>query len=101
MNIDTTIANGQVRLRLAGRFDFTGHRAFKTAYVSALDEANAPEIVVDFERVDYLDSSALGMLLVLRDRAIEQNRRVVLENGKGVVGDVLRIANFHNLFEIK
>lgn len=101
MNIDTSIANGQIRLRLDGRFDFTGHRHFKTAYIAALDHVDVSEIIIDFERVDYLDSSALGMLLVLRDRALELNRRVVLENGKGVVRDVLRIANFQNLFDIK
>jgi anti-anti-sigma factor len=101
MNIEWSRASAQVRLRLAGRFDFNGHRAFRSAYASALEQPGVSEIVVDFDQVDYLDSSALGMLLILRDHASESGKRVVLEHCRGTVGDVLRIANFQELFPIQ
>jgi HptB-dependent secretion and biofilm anti anti-sigma factor len=56
--------------------------------------------VVDFGRVDYLDSSALGMLLLLREKAEAAGKKVSLANLSGTVKQVLEIANFGKLFTI-
>lgn len=58
------------------------------------------EILVDLGKVAYLDSSALGMLLMLRDKARAHNRPVALANCTGSVKQVLDIANFGKLFAI-
>ncbi|MGE5465806.1 MAG: STAS domain-containing protein, partial [Ignavibacteria bacterium] len=58
-------------------------------------------ILVDFANTDYLDSAALGMLLILRDRARRYGRSVVLASASGAVRDVLNIANFSKLFDIR
>jgi anti-anti-sigma factor len=55
---------------------------------------------VDLAQVEYLDSSALGMLLMLRDKIKASNRRVSLINCRGPVKQVLEIANFSKLFEV-
>jgi len=59
------------------------------------------EIVIDFGEVDYLDSSALGMLLLLREKADGASKRVVLAGLQGTVKQVLEIANFGKLFSIR
>jgi anti-anti-sigma factor len=51
--------------------------------------------------VDYLDSSGLGMLLMLREKAQAANKTVSLRNCRGAVRQVLDIANFAKLFTIK
>jgi len=56
---------------------------------------------VDLALVEYLDSSALGMLLMLRDKIKASNRRVALVNCRGPVKQVLEIANFAKLFEVR
>ena len=56
--------------------------------------------LIDLAGVDYLDSSALGMLLLLRDRAAAASKAVSLENCRGNVRQVLDIANFGKLFKI-
>ena len=53
------------------------------------------------EEVDYLDSSGLGMLLMLREKAQAANKTVSLRNCRGAVRQVLDIANFAKLFTIK
>jgi len=55
------------------------------------------EVVVDFTSTTYIDSAALGMLLLLRDR-VGDARQIRLANCKGQPDQVLRIANFHKLF---
>jgi HptB-dependent secretion and biofilm anti anti-sigma factor len=90
----------QTRLNLEGRFDFHSHRDFRTAYENVLAKSEIREIVVDFGRVDYLDSSALGMLLLLREKAEAAGKKVSLANLSGTVKQVLEIANFGKLFTI-
>jgi len=94
--------DGQVaRLSLEGRFDFHYHRDFRAAYDAVLAKTEIREIVVDFGRVDYLDSSALGMLLLLREKAETGGKKVKLSNLSGSVKQVLEIANFGKLFAIE
>jgi anti-anti-sigma factor len=87
------------RLILSGRFDFNSHREFRNACDGVLQE-DISEIEVDFSRVDYLDSSALGMLLLLREKANNVNKKVSLANCKGIVQQVLEVANFQKLFAL-
>jgi len=100
--MDTSISakDGRAVIRLAGRFDFTVHREFREAVARALEPKHVREVEVDLGGVAYLDSSALGMLLILRDKARALNRAVTLANCKGSVKQVLDIANFSKLFPI-
>ena len=100
MNITFEQRGLQARLGLAGRFDFACHRSFKEAYEKALREPHAAELVVEMGQVSYVDSSALGMLLILRDRALEHGKSVTLAGAVGVVAEVLRVANFEKLFRL-
>lgn len=87
-------------VRLSGRFDFNTHREFRGAYEPLLTESDIRQVTVDFSGVDYLDSSALGMLLMLRDKLGGANKEVVLAGVRGNVKQVLDIANFGKLFQI-
>lgn len=91
---------GKATIRLAGRFDFNTHREFRAAYEPLISEAALRSIVVDFVGVDYLDSSALGMLLMLRDKMGGAGKEVELAGVRGNVRQVLDIANFGKLFQI-
>lgn len=101
MQITIDKKDNAARMRLNGRFDFNSHREFRTACDQALQDADNKEIEVDFSSVDYLDSSALGMLLLLREKASNVNVKVSLLNCKGIVQQVLEVANFQKLFTIR
>lgn len=100
MQANVASANGRSIIRLQGRFDFNAHREFREAIDAALADAAGREVVVDLAEVDYLDSSALGMLLMLRDKAKGLGSNVSLTNCRGAVKQVLDIANFGKLFAI-
>jgi HptB-dependent secretion and biofilm anti anti-sigma factor len=100
MDAQVTMNDSHAVLRLAGRFDFKAHREFRDAVDSLLAQAAARPLQVDLAEVSYLDSSALGMLLMLRDKAKAANKDVALVGVKGSVRQVLDIANFSKLFAI-
>lgn len=99
MQIISRTHNNGVILELAGRFDFSTHRDFRGAYESALAE-NIGSLDINMSGVDYLDSSALGMLLILKERASARNIQLSLSGCKGSVKQILEIANFNKLFTI-
>lgn len=90
----------QAVIKLVGRFDFNTHRDFRGAYEPLIVDTEVRSVSVDFSGVDYLDSSALGMLLMLRDKLGGVNKEVVLTGVRGNVKQVLDIANFSKLFKI-
>ncbi len=100
MQTSASIDKGHAQLRLVGRFDFNAHRDFRGAYESLMLDPEVKSLTVDFGGVDYLDSSALGMLLMLRDKAATAKKTVSLANAREGVKQVLDIANFGKLFQI-
>ena len=101
MQIATDITGGRAVLNLNGRFDFHSHRDFRSAYEGVLDVAEVRDIEINFSQVDYLDSSALGMLLLLREKAEAASKNVALVGLQGMVKQVLEIANFGKLFTVR
>lgn len=95
-----SISNGDGLLWLSGRFDFNAHRDFRAACEQLMADVAVRDVTVDLGGVDYMDSSALGMLLVMRDKASIANKVVALANPRASVKQVLDIANFDKLFKI-
>lgn len=100
MQTNVSVKEGKAVIGLQGRFDFNAHREFREAVDQAIKES-ANTIQVDLGSVDYLDSSALGMLLMLRDKAKGSGKEVVLANARGSVKQVIDIANFGKLFSLQ
>ena len=101
MTVRLTHDNDKAILHIQGRFDFNVHAAFRQCSEEALGHAGTREIVINLSRVNYLDSSALGMLLLLREKAAAASRpTVVIHGAQGMVQQVLEVANFGRLFRI-
>jgi len=101
MEITVSAASGNATIDIIGRFDFSAHRGFKEAYDPQLGNGDISTITINLSAVDYMDSSALGMLLMLRDRALAANKTVILSRPNRTVTQILDIANFTKLFKIQ
>ncbi len=101
MEISLSRDSGQARITLAGRFDFNAHRQFRRVCDEALEDPQVKELELDLRQVEYLDSSALGMLLLLKDKAQGRGKSVVLSGVQGTVKQVLDIAHFGKLFTMR
>lgn len=85
-------------MAIQGFFDFSLHKDFRQAYKG---EEGVRRYVIDLSETEYMDSSALGMLLLLRESASDQGAEVVLRNCSREVRKILEIANFQRLFTIE
>ncbi|WP_006786319.1 STAS domain-containing protein [Thiorhodospira sibirica] len=100
MSIERRVEDNGKRLVIViqGRFDFSQHKAFRDAYKEQTGKVH--EYLIDLSGASYLDSSALGMLLLLRERAGDENAKVSIKGATSEVRRVLDIANFGRLFTI-
>lgn len=98
--VNNRIENSKAKLIINGRFDFSTHRDFREKYEAILGAPGVRELAVDLHEVNYIDSSALGMLLLLREKAAAKQIDMKLVNTQGSVRQVLEVANFGRLFNI-
>lgn len=87
-----------VKISIGQRFDFEVHSEFRKAYENAGKAIH--EYVVDLGQTEYMDSSALGMLLVLREYAGGDTSFIKIINCNNDVTDILSVSNFNDLFSI-
>jgi HptB-dependent secretion and biofilm anti anti-sigma factor len=101
MAITSTVSpdGNQVTIYIQGRFDFSSHQDFRNAY-EKLSKVPS-QYRVDLQGTTYLDSSALGMLLLLRDYAGGEQSQIHIVNCSPDVKKILLISNFEQLFDIE
>jgi anti-anti-sigma factor len=100
MQVRLNIKEREASMSLSGRFDFDANREFRSGFHTLLNTPGMQSINIDLGGVDYLESSALGMLLIAKERAAARNVHVHLTKCTGRVRQILDIANFGKIFKL-
>lgn len=83
-------------LQLGERFDFSIHRDFHEACLGSGKVSRS--YLIDLGEVTHMDSSALGMLLLLREHAGAERADIRIVNAGSELRGTLRVAGFDKLF---
>jgi anti-anti-sigma factor len=89
---------GKVTIAVSGSFDFDLYDQFRASYANTA--GNGVAYVVDLAATEYLDSSALGMLLLLREHAGGNASNIEIRGASDEVRKLLDVANFRRLFKL-
>ena len=93
------IKNGdQVIIRVSGQLKFSSHDEFRDAYQDEVSVSMS--YVVDLSSAHYIDSSGLGMLLMLREHAGGDSSKIEIRGANDRVKKILEIASFGMFFKI-
>jgi len=82
-------------LHVLEKFDFSVHRDFHEACLVGQPRRR---YVVDLGGVSAMDSSALGMLLLLREHAGGDRAEIRIVNADSALRGTLRVAGFDKMF---
>lgn len=101
MTITSTLSpdSKSLTIKIQGRFDFSSLQMFRNAYEKISPKPE--EYKIDLKDSDYLDSSALGMLLALRDYAGGERANIKILNCNPDVKKILVITKLDELFNIQ
>lgn len=97
LTMDTSSDN--INIRISGRFDFQLHKDFRQAIDQSAERLRHCHI--DLSETEYMDSAALGMLLLLRERAGGDEAQIRISGASPEVKTILSTANFQQLFRIE
>lgn len=87
-------------ISIAGNFGFDTHKEFRATYAD-LPPSTTRKFIIDLSGVSYMDSAALGMLLVLRERSGGESSNIKLKGATDSVQKILDISRFEQLFTIE
>ncbi len=85
-------------IKIDGKFDYNLVQLFRNAYENLGDETN--HVVVDLEDTDYMDSSALGMLLNMKKSLERIDADVRISHCKPQIKKIFQISHFDKKFDI-
>jgi anti-anti-sigma factor len=95
----TNLKNGKEVL-LSGSFTFRDHDTFFEV-VSMIKTGYEKHIVLNMSECEFLDSAALGMLVIAHDEAVAKKVNLVIKGAQGKVKDVLYAARFDTLYDFE
>jgi anti-anti-sigma factor len=99
MNINSHFSaqDDTLKIRISGQFTHAVHPEFTQAY-KTLPASSRRKYVIDLSATEYMDSAALGMLLVLRERSGGEQAKITLSGARNDVAKILDISGFKELF---
>lgn len=100
MDITKQLVQGTCHLTCNGAFTFNDHPEFR-AILDGFADASVQHVVMHLAGVEFVDSAALGMLLLALDESEKQKKPLTLQGAVGQVKKMFDMANFHTLFKIE
>lgn len=101
MSIRKSESDNQLTIIIDDRFDFSLHKQFRDVYEKFQCMGANAEFVIDMQNTSYMDSSALGMILLLKEHAEKMSGKVTIYKPSDSVNQILEIAQFHKLLPIQ
>ena len=99
MEWSVTYQDCSALVSIAGRFVYSDHKIFLSV-LKEIQERNCGAWIFDLGALTFIDSTALGMLLVANDSAIRNGSRLCLRNAQGQVQKLLEQSEFSLIAEV-
>lgn len=94
MKITQEIHNKKATLRLEGNFTYTQRKAFQEVLKTVCTD-QVEEVVIDLSQVAFLDSAALGLLMISHRQLDAEKRKLSLAYPQPTVRQIIELANLH------
>ena len=94
MKISQETNNRKATLRLEGNFTYTQRKAFQ-AMLKTVCTDQVEEVVIDLSQVAFLDSAALGLLMISHRQLEAERRKLYLAYPQPTVRQIIELANLH------
>jgi anti-anti-sigma factor len=100
MNYTVATDEQGLRAALSGRFTFQDHAVFRDL-LGVIETAKGVRVAMDLASVEFIDSAALGMLLMANDACRKAGLTLIARHPTGQVRRTLEIAAIGSIFQIQ
>jgi len=101
MSVETNISDDgkTLTIKLSGKLDISLHKTFSDSYKDKIGSVS--KVILDMADVEHVDSSGLGMMLVLRERLGGDETKIDIVNVSPGVAKIFKITNYDKLFNLE
>lgn len=99
MNYTSSTVSGGLEIKLSGEFTFADNEQFQQM-VKGIISSNAKNVALDFSALEFIDSAALSMLLVMKDSCDKARKNLSIKHSSGRVKEVLSEMKFAKFIRI-
>jgi len=99
MEYTQTIIGNKCNVVVSGKFTFSDHMSFKKIF-EIFNSDEVKNLEIDVKNVTFVDSAALGILLLLRDNCNRNDVALTILKPKDQVQKMFKISRFYDLFKI-
>ncbi|MEC9263015.1 MAG: STAS domain-containing protein [Pseudomonadota bacterium] len=100
MSIKAEVVNDSIfNIQIGERFDFSLVTEFRNVYEDL--DPRVKQVDIDLSATQYMDSSALGMLLNMQKVLAERQLTYRILNTRPQIARILQISRFNKKFEIQ
>ena len=94
MKLTHELHNKKATLRLEGNFTYTQRKPFQEMLKTICTD-QVEEVVIDLSQVAFLDSAALGLLMISHRQVEAERRKLSLAYPQPTVRQIIELANLH------
>ena len=99
MDYNISTSGNVTLIKMLGQFTFADTHKFKDVLDLVMQE-KVKTLSLDLSNVTFIDSSSMGMLLLLRDECQSHNISLNIHSPQGQVEKIFRISKFYQIFSI-
>lgn len=99
MDYTTERRDTESHLHINGTFTFSDNQKFREI-LSLLQDDSLNAVTLNIQNLQFIDSAALGMLLLLHDEAQKRDVHITLNGADGQIKKMLQLSNFDEIFTI-
>ncbi len=100
MPITKELNHGTYHVTLDTRFSFNDNAEFREV-LERTEDHEVRELVFNMAQVDFVDSAALGMLLLARETAMKHGKSITISGATGQPKKMFDMAKFDTMFTIR
>lgn len=101
MEIKTNIKDNKCIVNLIGRLDTTTAPALESSLEETFEESSFDELFFDFDKLDYLSSAGLRVMLSCQKKMNELEKKMTIRNVKPDIVEVFEITGFTDILNIE
>ena len=98
MNVSTKVENGTLFIELEGRLDTVTSQELSSAL--PLEKRANLDLDLNFEKLEYVSSAGLRLLILFKKEAQATNNKMVIRNINDVVREIFSVTGFDKILKI-
>lgn len=96
---DISVVDNEVHVTLTGSIYVEEATAIRAKLIEYIDQGFR-RFVITMQKVDYIDSSGLGVLVAVQKRAVQNGGGVAIKGIQGIVKELFELTRLNKVFEI-